>query len=395
MGPVSAFVTSAGLSSQGAAGLKRRGAWHSCDVTCATEAPTSQATPAATPAAAAAAAPAAAKPARTLDAAGGMSTPAFATAVEGEWFGYEVSFAVNDGKPMSIPERYIPDEFTNWGVGVLGFEEVTSSRVVDAKENSSSGGVGEASHLYVKRTRALPSVGCEADAVVPECRVERFVGGNDVDVAVSKYGEKGTVVPGAAVGFDDGAWSSGPATFDQDKFGRWYACIVDPAAASSRRARLEFSTVNEPRGAVVAFVETNEGPFCDGELLPGCGGKNASFAEQAAVTAAELAGKWQVETTVLACAEAEGSGEERVVSSWAEGTSSSVVERSEAEVEDEVNVLMPTGLSVGMQKSDDGGMYFRAGWLTSPTSRAVITRLYGADGMLRSVSRSLERKDES
>lgn len=332
---------------------------------------------------------------RTRDAAGGVSGAAFAAAVAGEWFGYEASFAVRDGAPMSIPEHYVPDEFRNWGVEVLGFEEVTSSRVVDAAENSAAGGAGAASHLYVKRTRALPSVGCEADAVVPESRVERFTAGADLDVAVSEYGVTGTVIGGAALGFDDGAWSAGPATFDQDTFGRWYACMVDPAAETPRRARLEFSAVNEPRGAVVAFVETHDGPFCDGELLPGCGGNNSSFAERDALTAGELAGKWRVVTTAFACEEANSGGDgEHVVSLWGETQSEEVVTRTDEDVAEEVNVLMPMGLSVGMQKCDDGGMFFRAGWLTTPTSRAVVTRYYGSDGNLASISRSVETKDD-
>jgi hypothetical protein len=351
------------------------------DRACATEAPATQAV-----------VPAATDPAVRVSAAASMGCRKFAKAVAGEWFGYEVSFAVNDGSPLSIPERYIPDEFSQWGVQVLGFEEVTSSRVFGADGKSGGGGDGEGSHLYLKRTRALPIVGCEADAVVPECRYERFVAGASADVSVSEYGVKGTVVTGAAVGFDDGAWSAGPPAFDQDAFGRWYACIVDPAA-EARRARLEFSTVNEPRGAVVAFVETNEGPFCDGELLPGCGGKNSSFAEQPALTAAELSGSWEVETTVYTSEGTDTSETgEHVVSGWFVSRSFSVVVRSEEQVQTEVNVFMPTGLSVGMVKSDGEEMEFRAGWLTSPSRRVVVSRLYGAHGKLVSISRSAEKK---
>jgi hypothetical protein len=337
--------------------------------------------------------PAIGKAAKCIGAASGMGTGAFASAVSGEWFGYEVSFAVNDGAPVPVEERYVPDEFRNWGVEVHGFEEVCSTQVVGSDGKAGGDGDGAGAHLYLKRTRALPSVGCEADAVASECKVERLTATNTGEVTVPEYGVKGSVVTGAALGFADGGWSAGPSTFAQGTLGRWYAAIAHPDATPRQRARLEFGTVNVPRGSVIAYVETHEGPFCDGELLPGCGGVNASFAPERAVTAEELVGEWLVDASDYVCvAKAPGRDGEHVVSEWSESHSSLAVVRSAEQVADEVDVYMPKGLTVGMHASADGEMCFSAGWLTSPTLRAVVARVYGPDGRLVRISKRVETK---
>lgn len=42
----------------------------------------------------------------TVRASFDFTDPAFAKAVSGEWFGYECTFSVPDGKPMNIPVRF-------------------------------------------------------------------------------------------------------------------------------------------------------------------------------------------------------------------------------------------------------------------------------------------------
>lgn len=258
-----------------------------------------------------------------------------------------------------------------------GFEEVCSTCVqTDAAEP----------HLYVKRTRALPSVGCEADAVVPEVRLDRYlVTPNGAEIEKPEYGILGNQVGGVSLAFEDGAFSAGPITFSQDVAARWDAWIPATDGDTRLRARLDFGLVNETRGKVTAFVETHDGRFCDGELLPGCGGKNRSFADDIAVTDEELAGEWAVETIEMVSVDVDEG-------SWQEKRSSVVVTRSAEDVGKEVNIRMPKGLTLGMAETGDGGMCFIAGWLQTSERRSVVCRKYDAEGLLVSVSSSVEVK---
>lgn len=238
----------------------------------------------------------------------------------------------------------------------------------------------------MKRTRALPSVGCEADAVVPEVRVDRYlVTPSSADIDVSEYAMAGNQVGGVSLAFADGSFSSGPATFSQDVVASWEAWIPAADGDERARARLHFGLVNEARGKVTAFVETHDGSFCDGELLPGCGGKNRSFADDEAVTDAQLAGEWSVETTEMRVVRVEDG-------SWEQVCSSASVSRSVEQVAAEVNIRMPKGLTLGMREEGDGGMCVMAGWLNSPCRRTVVARHYDSEGLLISVSSSVEEK---
>lgn len=287
-----------------------------------------------------------------------FDTPGFSDAVRGEWFGYECAFDVRTGAPECLEERYVPDEFAAWGVEIKGFEIVTSS-ICELE--------GSERALFVKRTRALPSVGCEADAVTPEVRTE----------TVCAVGEDSV-----AGGFSCGSYSVGPTSFSQEVGARWSACLANPD--DRRRVRVEFGLVNEPRGAVTVFVEEHDGDYCEGQILPGCGGKNRSFADDAAIKAGEeLAGEWRVEKAAY----------ERVAGGWLrEQTSGFMRTRSAEDAEAEVHVAMPRGITVGMRALIDGGMDFIAGWLISPDKRTVVRRSYNSSGTLASVSRETETR---
>lgn len=257
------------------------------------------------------------------------------------------------GVPQPLPDFVVPDEFRNWDVQLFGYETVTSTRVYGDE-------------VYLKRTRALPSVGCEADAVVPEERVERFVTG-----AV-----EGKV--GGSVGFESGAFSAGPEVFLN--FFKAVAWLADPEAGQ-KRVRLEFGDVRKETGAVVAFVEGWDGEFCDGALLPGCGGNNVSFAEEVSMDAGVLEGRWKVKGTALSIVEG----------SWVEEVIDEEVVRSRDDVESEARVCLPRGISLGVLEKESGEIELCAGWILD-SSRSVVRRSYGSDGKLLRVVSGVEMK---
>jgi len=219
----------------------------------------------------------------------------------------------------------------------------------------------------MKRTRALPSVGCEADAVVPEVAEQIYL-------SATKDNING--------GFTDGSISCGPAVMTDELSQRWNVCLVDPTEGNRSRVRLEFGPVNQPFGQVTVFIEHWEGKFCNGEVLPGCGGKNGSFAEDDGLDVSALTGNWSVDRTTY---QTESDG-------WIKECCTVRTERNQANAEDEVNVALPRGLSVGVKEADDGSSEVIAGWMTSHDKRVVVRSAYDSTGSLRYVSRDIETR---
>jgi hypothetical protein len=329
----------------------------------------------------------------TLHAREALATPAFIDAVAGEWFGYEVAFAAADGTALEIEERYVPDEFRAWAVPVKGFEVVSSSRVVVVVDDDdddivdsvgNEGGRPRCSHrLVVKRTRALPSVGCEADAVVPEVRVDEWPA-----LVASAAAPDGRLRVG--VGFDDGGYFWGPAVLSADNrhCDTWTVCVADPrpAAGVPRRARLEIGRVNDRRGAIIAVVESWDGQFCNGAILPGCGGKNASFADETRIVPEEaLVGEWTSASCSYEYCED--------LSSWNKTVSSrGHFTRSTEQATAEADVAMPLGMSAGFRTFPDGNSKLHVGWLTSADHRGTVVVDFDQSGRLTCVVNAVESR---
>lgn len=325
----------------------------------------------------------------------------FRANVSGEWFGYEASFGVSNGAALQIEERYVPDEFRDWGVEVKGFEVVTSTRVQEISCSHASATVSEPAYeLYVKRTRALPSVGCEADAVVPEVHVNRYRAFDNASVGDLTAPPVSTI----SLGFDDGGFVIGPSSYSPDIETMWHVCIADPQSEADvetpprRRARLQFGHVNEARGCVSAFIEAYDGVFCDGDVLPGCGGKNAPFVDNPRlVPSSHLAGKWTCQITQYTLTRG-GESKNSVPShsdqsnslSWSCRNFSAILNRSSADAHREICVAMPEGMTASVNKLKDGSVCVSAGWLTTPNLRAVISMEYDELGSLVCVKRSVE-----
>lgn len=263
----------------------------------------------------------------------GFSNLSLESAIEGEWFGFEGTFG-QDGKALPIPDRYVPDEFREWGVAPCGFDVVTSSRVKE--------GV-----LYVKRTRALPSVGCEADAVVPEVSVSTFEGEGDV-------------------GFSDGCVSCGPVEFGKGPF--FTICTE-----RKQRVRLGFKADAQIGDVNVIFEKWSQ-EFCDGQVLPGCGGGDR-FAEEASSNIEDLLGKWDYD---IECVNTHNQNEIQ--------QSSGTLHREK--IEGHI-VLLPRGLSVRLVE-EGKDVLVESGWLHENT-RTVVERQY-EEGKLIRVSKRVERR---
>lgn len=255
-------------------------------------------------------------------------------------------------------DRYVPDEFRNWGVEIKGFDSLTSSKIFEDGPSS----------LLMKLTRAMPSVGCEADAVVPEVHAQTFS-------SVDKKRISG--------GFSDGTFICGPAVITDERSQKWDICLMEPSEGSKSRVRLQFGLVDEPYGAVNAVLEHWDAPFCNGEVLPGCGGENQSFAGDGKMNpATELVGKWDINSIAYKASSGEWEVEERC----------SKINRDETMVSAEINVVLPRGITVGIATAEDGAKTIVAGWKSSESHRIVSRQMYGPSGALVRVSRDVESR---
>ncbi|CAN8069080.1 unnamed protein product [Agarophyton chilense] len=254
-------------------------------------------------------------------------------ATNGEWFGYEATFS-SEGTVLSIPDRYVPDEFRDWGVAPNGFDIVSSSKVTEDT-------------LYLKHTRALPSVGCEADAVIPEVSVLKWEG------------------PGNG-GFSDGCISCGSLQYDGSP-------MLTILVSGKERVQLCFR-VNEQVGDVTVFRESWGSEFCDGQVLPGCGG-GTRFAEGSKMNISDLLGSWEYESE-----EVDFSKDSNI-----RQTSGALSRKS---LEGEL-VTLPIGLSVRVLQ-EGGSVLVESGWLHDD-KRIVIERQY-EEGVLTKIKKSIERR---
>lgn len=244
----------------------------------------------------------------------------------------------------------MPDEYRNWDVSVTGFDSLTSTTIVDPTS------------LHVRRTRSLPTVGCEADAVIPE-------------VQETTLPSRDATTHNAA--FPDGSYSIGPSVLTDDLSQKWSFCLASPTTPRAR-ARVDFGRVDEAVGKITVWLEAWDADYCRGEVLPGCGGPNSSFASEQRLSADQLEGSWRVST--LDCHAAD---------QWAPHSNTGSVQRGR----DAPLFALPRGLSVRIEQEHDNTIV-EATWLTSPTERVILQRQYASDGELVSLSKAVELKVE-
>eukprot|EP00190_Bangiopsis_sp_CCMP1999_P000107 CAMPEP_0198727540 /NCGR_PEP_ID=MMETSP1475-20131203/4427_1 /TAXON_ID= ORGANISM="Unidentified sp., Strain CCMP1999" /NCGR_SAMPLE_ID=MMETSP1475 /ASSEMBLY_ACC=CAM_ASM_001111 /LENGTH=306 /DNA_ID=CAMNT_0044489591 /DNA_START=68 /DNA_END=989 /DNA_ORIENTATION=+ len=252
--------------------------------------------------------------------------------VEGEWFGYEVSFSGRTGERQSIPEWYIPEEYLNWNMKVFGFDCVTSVLL-------------EGSHMFIKRTRSMPTVGCEADAVIPEVQ-ERQISLSPAN---------------GFVGFSNGSYSLGPVNYTS---ANQFESVLH---ANGRRLRVIHSEVNGFQPATV-FYDTWDSEFMDGALLPGCGSKQARIEDNGGInTVVDLTGRW-ARTGVIWMAD----GDEKQID-------------DEVDLSEEVKRRsFPEDLTVHRIDTKDGMVRLEIAWRCDEDQRIVLVREHDESGSLRS-----------
>lgn len=263
----------------------------------------------------------------------GFSGSSFGASVSGEWFGYEVTFSGRTGAVQEVPERFVPEEYRTWNVSVTGFDTLTSTMI------STCG-----TTLHTRLTRALPTVGCEADAIA----------GDVTDTSSTNGG-----------GFEDGSYTIGPMTFDvQDLSMKFAFCVAHPEA-KGRRARVDFGRVDQKTSVVRAVLETWDAPYCGGAILPGCGGPDTSFANEPRADPHAAAGDWHVSTQRCT---AEGD--------WVYEDVVRDVVVGRKKDESKGLLALPRGLSVKVDTEAAGGeVVVEAAWLVD-RSRAVVRRVY-------------------
>lgn len=288
----------------------------------------------------------------------GFSHPSFIEAVCGEWFGYQVTFSAKTGAAQEIEERFVPGEFRTWGVTITGFDTLTSSKVAVLTDTLTD------TTLHTKLTRALPTVGCEADAIAGEITETVYLS--------SSF---------ANGGFPDGSYTTGPLKFDASDLTHTFSCaIVD--SKKRKRARLQFGRVDELVSSVVVIIERWDGPYCGGAILPGCGGPDSSFASEERTTGEMCTGDWDVKSVV--CAKSQDWRYEEVEKSV------------EGREEDSKSFLLPRGLSLKIG-DESGEVCVEAAWDLGDGVRSAVRRYYSKEGggMLNRVEVATEAATEA
>lgn len=305
----------------------------------------------------------------------------FAAAIAGDWRGYESAFSVATGAASSIPAYLIPDEFRQWNVAVTGYETLTSSVVLPPSD-----GDGGPSVLETVRTRALPAVGCENDAVVADAATFTAA------LPLSADGETATV------GFSSGAYASGRTA--GGPAAAWEVCLLSPPGAFAdgdgqvdnagirahrRRMRVIAGPLDGAAGAVTLFAEGYFHTPSRGAVLPGCGG--GADVEPLPNGSVEGAGEpdagWA--RTPVEVASAAGGWAVEPAATPAEGPPAAGV----------VKLRLPRGVVLTVRDGgggDDGGGGRSLGvlWEWAPGQRVGVERECDADGRTLRVTQFTE-----
>ncbi|CAN0128973.1 unnamed protein product, partial [Hapterophycus canaliculatus] len=99
--------------------------------------------------------------------------------------GWECRFSGGDGKPVAVPEDYVPESLREWDVEVWGFETLTSEQRrrkqqqqqrAEGETHDKQGGAGGSGSdhdlLYRKRGRVYPETGCALDNLTLEVNAQ-------------------------------------------------------------------------------------------------------------------------------------------------------------------------------------------------------------------------------
>jgi hypothetical protein len=82
--------------------------------------------------------------------------------------GWECRFSAEGGRPLRVPDTYLPEALAEWGVEVFGFESLTYEKfsLIPGALEATPGSV----QLSRVGARFLPEAGCGCDNVGKEVR---------------------------------------------------------------------------------------------------------------------------------------------------------------------------------------------------------------------------------
>ncbi|XP_062081514.1 uncharacterized protein LOC133787207 isoform X1 [Humulus lupulus] len=266
----------------------------------------------------------------------------FAKNVSGEWDGFGADFS-NEGIPIELPERVVPDAFREWEVKVFDWQTQCPT-LADPEENV----------LSCKLIKLLPTVGCEADAATRFSIDERSVGGPNSRVSAFAYQPSGSYV---AVWPIDEKGSHNLIELEH--------CLINPEDRESRVRIIQILGVENEKmvlRSIRVFVEQWYGPFRNGDQLGGCAIRDSAFASTAALKASELVGVWQGSAAV---ANFDGSHQDFLQQLLDYSDRKSV--RDECDI-----ILLPKQLWCSVKAGKGGDTLCEVGWLFN-NGRAITS----------------------
>lgn len=277
----------------------------------------------------------------------------FAERIRGEWSGYEGTFDVNTAEVQALPESYIPEQFTEWGLVPHGYE-TNHSMIV------------RGTRLFKKFYRILPAVSSFSDHVDLE---EDFTIAN-ID------SEEGMHI------FPDGSFSSGPQTVCIEKksyFDKWPAVqmyLQDPRPESRQAIHVSLKFNFETRQLVDELRVIHEKfscIYCDGADIEGSSGYVEGWVSEDGISHEDLAGIWKV---------AGGSAESETVERPSGGPPATPARQ----------LYLPKGIDISTLEGQNGGVVVQVGWLVDENTRIVLRRLFGKDGAVLLSEHAVEHR---
>lgn len=279
----------------------------------------------------------------------------FAAAVRGEWRGYEGRFHAQDATVQPIPDFYVPDEFSEWGVRPNGFE--TNHSTIVRKGT-----------LYRKFLRVLPAVSLFADHVdVEEDNTQiQLTPTNDVSTAI----------------FSDGSFVTGAARVAvrrESRLDKWPSILLsvqDPRPDSRRAAnvwvKFDFEHAKFVDNVRVV-VENWADDFSDSPELEGSSGFVDGWVSESRTEPGALAGSWTEDE------------DDKV-----DDSNARTITRSELSDDSMSRLLLPNGLDVSVHSN--AGLTVQVGWLVDKDTRIIVSRRFSPDGVVEHSRRNVERR---
>lgn len=280
----------------------------------------------------------------------------FASAVRGEWRGYEGRFHAQNATVQPIPDYYVPDEFSEWGVRPNGFE--TNHSTIVRKDT-----------LYRKFLRVLPTVTLFADHVDVE--------EDSTQILLTPTDDVSTAI------FSDGSFVTGApqvATRRESRLDKWPTLLLsvqDPRSNFRRSAnvwvKLDFEHVKFADDVRVV-IENWADEFSDSPELEGSSGFIDGWVSDSCTEPDVLAGRW-----------VEDEGKD-----VGDNGDRHVITRSGHADEGMSRLLLPNGLDVSIHSHD--GLTVQVGWLVDGDTRIIVCRRFAQDGAVEHSRRSVERR---